>query len=972
MKTKRFLSILLSLALVLGMLPGMSLTAFADNTTTITPGTDDAKTGTGTMTITLKIKAAQTITADNVTATYGDTDKSVSASVTTPATGGGAITYAVKDGSGDYISVNESTGALTIKAVPPTDGKAYVIVTAAETDDYAETTKEVTVNISTKAMTVSASDVTATADGQPHGITVNVTDPATGYTVKYGTEEGSYTLDASPTQTEVGEKTVYYQVTADNYTTYTGSAKVTVSAKSAQTITASDVTATYGDTGKKIEASTTGDGGLSYAVKSGDAVTVDASGNLTIVKAGSAVITVTAAETDTYAQATKDVNVTVNTKAMTVSAEDVNVTVDGQAHGITVTVTDPASGATVKYGTEAGSYTLDASPTQTEVGEKTVYYQLTADNYTTYTGSAKVTVSAKQTQTITAADVTATCGDTGVKINASTTGDGGLSYAVKSGDAVTVNETTGALTIVKAGSAIITVTASETATYEPATKEVTVTINKANAVAATVTANNRTYDGTEKPLVTVTGEATGGEMQYALGTATEATQPYTTSIPTATDVGTYYVWYKAVGDTNHSDSAAACVTVSVSKDDPIATAPTGLTAAYGQTLADVTLTNPEGNTPGTWAWADEGTTSVGSVGSNTFKASFTPTDTANYNGKTGVDVTMTVSNKDMAVSAPDVTAVYDGQGHGITVTVTDPASGAAILYGLTADTIELTESPALLTEVADSPMTVYFTVSAPNYNTYTGSANVTLTKAEQAAPEAPTAAEIMAHSITLTAAEGCEYRMNDGAWQSSPVFTGLEKDTEYTFYQRLAETDSYQASLASEGTVIRTAKAYTVTWLDEDGFTIDTTTVDYGAMPGHDDLPDYSTNAEYFSFIGWTPEIAPVTGDAAYQAVFANEWFSYWITWENDDGTVLDKTWVEFGEMPEHDDPVKASDGVYTYTFSHWTPELEPVTGEATYQAVFTAEPISDSGYLLGDTNRDGTVDGRDVLRLAKKLAGMI
>jgi hypothetical protein len=323
--------------------------------------------------------------------------------------------------------------------------------------------------------------------------------------VKYGTEAGSYTLDASPTQTEVGEKTVYYQVTADNYTTYTGSAKVMVSAKSAQTITASYVTATYGDTGKKIEASTTGDGGLSYAVKSGDAVTVDASGNLTIVKAGSAVITVTAAETDTYAQATKDVNVTVNTKAMTVSAEDVNVTVDGQAHGITVTVTDPASGATVKYGTEAGSYTLDASPTQTEVGEKTVYYQVTADNYTTYTGSAKVTVSAKQTQTITAENVTAAYGDTGKSIEASTSGDGTLSYAVKSGDAVTVNETTGALTIVKAGSAVITVTASETATYTQATKEVTVTINKGEG-GGTPSANTLVYNGSAQELVTA-GEA---------------------------------------------------------------------------------------------------------------------------------------------------------------------------------------------------------------------------------------------------------------------------------------------------------------------------------------------------------------------------------------------------------------------------------------------------------------------------------
>jgi len=90
-------------------------------------------------------KAAQTITASDVTATYGDTDKSVSASVTTPATGGGAISYTVKDDSVDYIDV-ASDGKLTIKKVPAS-GKAYVIVKAAATDDYAETTKEVTVTI---------------------------------------------------------------------------------------------------------------------------------------------------------------------------------------------------------------------------------------------------------------------------------------------------------------------------------------------------------------------------------------------------------------------------------------------------------------------------------------------------------------------------------------------------------------------------------------------------------------------------------------------------------------------------------------------------------------------------------------------------------------------------------------------------------------------------------------------------------
>ena len=390
--------------------------------------------------------------------------------------------------------------------------------------------------------------------------------------------------DASPTQTEVGEKTVYYQVTADNYTTYTGSAKLTVSAKQTQNITAADVTATYGDTGKSIEASTSGDGTLSYAVKSGDAVTVnETTGALTIVKAGSAVITVTAAENDTYAKATKDVNVTVNTKAMTVTAADVNVTVDGQPHGITVNVTDPASGATVKYGTEEGSYTLEASPTQTEVGEKTVYYQVTADNYTTYTGSAKVTVSAKQTQTISAENVTATYGDTDKKVSATTDGDGAITYAVKdgSGDYIEVNASTGALTIKKVptdGKAYVTVTAAGTATYEQATKDVTVTINKADPTVTAPTVKTLTYTGSAQELVNA-GSVTGGTMYYAV--TTENTAPtddnlYTTSIPSKTDAGTYYVWYKVKGDTNHNDTEPTSVTVTItpsgggSVTDPVA------------------------------------------------------------------------------------------------------------------------------------------------------------------------------------------------------------------------------------------------------------------------------------------------------------------------------------------------------------------------------------------------------------------
>ncbi|MBQ1598171.1 MAG: Ig-like domain-containing protein [Lachnospiraceae bacterium] len=178
-------------------------------------------------------------------------------------------------------------------------------------------------------------------------------------------------------------------------------------------------------------------------------------------------------------------------------------------------------------------------------------------------------------QDITAPDVTVTYGDTDKSVSASVTypteGGGAISYAVKDGskDYIDVDATTGALTIKKVpadGKAYVIVTSEETSTYAQATREVTVTINKVSAVTATVTANSRTYDGMDKPLVNV-DESTlvGGEMYYATGDANGATEPYNTSIPTATNVGTYYVWYKAVGTDGHADSAVACVTVTISE-----------------------------------------------------------------------------------------------------------------------------------------------------------------------------------------------------------------------------------------------------------------------------------------------------------------------------------------------------------------------------------------------------------------------
>lgn len=61
----------------------------------------------------------------------------------------------------------------------------------------------------------------------------------------------------------------------------------------------------------------------------------------------------------------------------------------------------------------------------------------------------------------------------------------------------------------------------------------------------------------------------GCTMKYAVtGENTAPTdESYSTSIPTKTDIGTYYVWYKVVDDDNHSDVAPACIQAVIEKPD---------------------------------------------------------------------------------------------------------------------------------------------------------------------------------------------------------------------------------------------------------------------------------------------------------------------------------------------------------------------------------------------------------------------
>ena len=260
---------------------------------------------------------------------------------------------------------------------------------------------------------------------------------------------------------------------------YQSAVTMTIS-KKAGTISyaTTSVDKTFGDANFTNELTKTGDGTVTYSSSDTQVAEVNATtGEVTIKGDGEATITATVADGPTYTYATKTASYTigVGTAAMTVSATGYSGTYDNSAHGITVNVPE---GATIKYGTAEGTYTLEASPTYTTSGEYTVYYQVAKPGYTTVTGSATVTIS-KAAGSISYATATIDKSTTDAAFtNALTkTGDGKVTYSSDKESVAKVNTTTGEVTIMGKGEATITATVTDGDNYTYATKTASYKIN---------------------------------------------------------------------------------------------------------------------------------------------------------------------------------------------------------------------------------------------------------------------------------------------------------------------------------------------------------------------------------------------------------------------------------------------------------------------------------------------------------------
>ena len=178
-----------------------------------------------------------------------------------------------------------------------------------------------------------------------------------------------------------------------------------------------------------------------------------------------------------------------------------------------------------------------------------------------------------------------------------------------------------------------------------------------------------------------------------------------------------------------------------------------------------------------------------------------------------------------------------------------------------------------------------------------------------------------------------------GLYPTIPSTPTKQATTEYTytFAGWTPDVVAVTSDATYKATFTATKNSYTITWQNEDGSLIDQTTVEYGVVPTHAEPTKQATAEFSYTFAGWTPSVMAVTGDAAYTATFTATKNSYTITWQNEDGSLIDQTTVEYGVVPTHAEPTKEATAEYTYTFAGWDPAIVAVTGDATYKATFSS-----------------------------------
>ena len=182
---------------------------------------------------------------------------------------------------------------------------------------------------------------------------------------------------------------------------------------------------------------------------------------------------------------------------------------------------------------------------------------------------------------------------------------------------------------------------------------------------------------------------------------------------------------------------------------------------------------------------------------------------------------------------------------------------------------------------------------------------------------------------------------NYGDTITAPADPTREADETYTYefagWSPAVETCTGNQTFTA--TYTPTYIEYPINFEDYDGTPIETVNYHWGDTVNAPADPTREADETYtYEFAGWSPEVAPVAGEATYKATYTPIYREYEIKFVNYNGDEIETYHLHWGDevtAPEDPAPVKPEDDTYTYHFIGWSPAVVPVAGDAVYVAQF-------------------------------------
>ena len=310
--------------------------------------------------------------------------------------------------------------------------------------------------------------------------------------------------------------------------------------------------------------------------------------------------------------------------------------------------------------------------------------------------------------------------------------------------------------------------------YSGAEKVVSFEIKKAKPAYTELpeAVENLKYDGSAHTLVAA-GATADGTVEYRLGEDGE----WSENIPTATNAGSYEVWYRIKGDDAHADiEAEEPIAVVIAQADVTVTAPTAKTGLE-YTGASLALVEPGSVTAGTMmyriggegGWSESVPTAVNA---GKYTVQYTVTVDENYKKPQDGEVEIVIAKANATVTAPTAkTLTYTGEAQELIAA--GSVVGGKMQYKLSAET-EWSDNIPTATN-AGAYTVEYKVVPDDNHNAAEGgSVEVTIDKidASVTAPTAKTGLAYTGSAQELIAAGSVvggkmQYKVGEGEWSDN-------------------------------------------------------------------------------------------------------------------------------------------------------------------------------------------------------------